>query len=173
MSQSKGLSASPGQFATLQVFTTGQAALACGVSQQTIIRMFDSGKLNGFRVPSSRFRRVPRDELLRMMEEQGIPTKALHPATRVVAIVCDAGTFPTLSGALDGEQFATVSTPSLYEACIVAARSPVGIIVVVGRSPPEELSAAVATHMPGWRLLECPDGNAHSLRASVEALAPE
>jgi two-component system response regulator RpaA len=31
------------------VFTTGEAAKICKVSQQTIIRCFDSGQLKGFR----------------------------------------------------------------------------------------------------------------------------
>ena len=33
------------------VFTTGEAAKICKVSQQTIIRCFDNGQLKGFRVP--------------------------------------------------------------------------------------------------------------------------
>ena len=45
------------------VFTTGEAAKICKVSQQNIIRCFDSGQLKGFRVPGSRFRRIPRDQL--------------------------------------------------------------------------------------------------------------
>src|SRR5512133_2439653 len=45
------------------VFTTGEAAEICKVSQQTIIRCFDSGRLKGFRVPGSRFRRIPPDAL--------------------------------------------------------------------------------------------------------------
>ncbi len=55
------------------LFTTGQAAEICNISQQTIIRCFDSGKLDGFRVPGSRFRRIPRESLLRFMKENGIP----------------------------------------------------------------------------------------------------
>src|SRR5690606_14284862 len=53
------------QWAEKQVFTTGEVAEICNVSQQTIIRCFDSGRLQGFRVPGSRFRRIPRAELLR------------------------------------------------------------------------------------------------------------
>ena len=45
------------------VFTTGEAAKICKVSQQTVIRCFDSGQLKGFRVPGSRFRRIPREHL--------------------------------------------------------------------------------------------------------------
>jgi excisionase family DNA binding protein len=51
-----------------QVFTTGEAAKVCKVSQQTIIRCFDSGRLHGFKVPGSRFRRIPRHELVRFMQ---------------------------------------------------------------------------------------------------------
>lgn len=43
------------------VFTTGEAAKICKVSQQTIIRCFDNGQLKGFRVPGSKFRRIPRE----------------------------------------------------------------------------------------------------------------
>ena len=60
------------------VFTTGEAAKICKVSQQTIIRCFDSGQLKGFRVPGSRFRRIPRDVLYRFMKDNGIPTDALE-----------------------------------------------------------------------------------------------
>ena len=51
------------------VFTTGEAAKICKVSQQTIIRCFDSGQLKGFRVPGSRFRRIPREQLYLFIDE--------------------------------------------------------------------------------------------------------
>ena len=71
------------------VFTTGEAAKICKVSQQTIIRCFDSGQLKGFRVPGSRFRRIPRDLLFSFMKENGIPTDALESGKRRVLIVDD------------------------------------------------------------------------------------
>ncbi len=71
------------------VFTTGEAAKICKVSQQTIIRCFDSGQLKGFRVPGSRFRRIPRDQLFAFMKENGIPTEALESGKRKVLIVDD------------------------------------------------------------------------------------
>ena len=38
-----------GTYTTMKtVFTTGEAAKVCKVSQQTIIRCFDSGQLKGF-----------------------------------------------------------------------------------------------------------------------------
>lgn len=71
------------------VFTTGEAAKICKVSQQTIIRCFDSGQLKGFRVPGSRFRRIPRDILFRFMKDNGIPTDALESGKRKALIVDD------------------------------------------------------------------------------------
>jgi excisionase family DNA binding protein len=71
------------------VFTTGEAAKICKVSQQTIIRCFDSGQLKGFRVPGSRFRRIPRDQLYVFMRDNGIPTDALESGKRKVLIVDD------------------------------------------------------------------------------------
>ena len=71
------------------VFTTGEAAKICKVSQQTIIRCFDSGQLKGFRVPGSRFRRIPRESLFRFMKENGIPTDALESGRRRILVVDD------------------------------------------------------------------------------------
>ena len=79
-----------GTYTTMKtVFTTGEAAKICKVSQQTIIRCFDSGQLKGFRVPGSRFRRIPRDALYRFMKENGIPTDALESGRRRILIVDD------------------------------------------------------------------------------------
>ena len=71
------------------VFTTGEAADICKVSQQTIIRCFDSGRLKGFRVPGSRFRRIPRDALLVFMRENGIPPDALNSGKTKILVVDD------------------------------------------------------------------------------------
>jgi excisionase family DNA binding protein len=72
-----------------QVFTTGEAAEICKVSQQTIIRCFDSGRVHGFRVPGSKFRRIPRAELLRFMKANEIPTDALESTRKRILVVDD------------------------------------------------------------------------------------
>jgi excisionase family DNA binding protein len=71
------------------VFTTGEAAKICKVSQQTIIRCFDNGTLKGFRVPGSRFRRIPRDQLFVFMKDNGIPTDALESGKKKLLLVDD------------------------------------------------------------------------------------
>ncbi|MDH3583485.1 MAG: response regulator [Phycisphaerae bacterium] len=77
------------KFQDKQVFTTGEAAEICQVSQQTIIRCFDNQQLKGFRVPGSRFRRIPRDELLRFMKDNGIPESHLTGGKRRILVVDD------------------------------------------------------------------------------------
>ena len=76
-------------WASKQVFTTGEAAEICKVSQQTIIRCFDAGRLQGFRVPGSRFRRIPRAELLRFMRANDIPTDILESSRKRILVVDD------------------------------------------------------------------------------------
>lgn len=72
-----------------QVFTTGEVAEICNVSQQTIIRCFDNGRLHGFRVPGSRFRRIPRDSLLQFMKDHEIPLDRLELGRKRVLVVDD------------------------------------------------------------------------------------
>jgi len=76
-------------YAMKTVFTTGEAAKICKVSQQTIIRCFDNGQLKGFRVPGSKFRRIPREALYKFMKDNQIPTDALESGKRKVLLVDD------------------------------------------------------------------------------------
>jgi excisionase family DNA binding protein len=71
------------------VYTTGEVARICKVSQQTVIRCFDSGRLRGFRVPGSRFRRIPRDSLIQFMKENDIPLGQLESGKKRVLVVDD------------------------------------------------------------------------------------
>ena len=71
------------------VYTTGEAADLCNLSQQTIIRCFDNGQLNGFRVPGSKFRRIPHDSLISFMQDNGIPLGDLADSKTRVLVVDD------------------------------------------------------------------------------------
>jgi len=72
-----------------QVFSTGEAAAICKISQQTIIRCFDTGRLEGFRVPGSKFRRIPRESMIKFMRENDIPLDLLEEAGRQKVLVVD------------------------------------------------------------------------------------
>lgn len=102
------------------LFTTGEAAEVCKVSQQTIIRCFDSGRLEGFRVPGSRFRRIPRTSLIKFMKDNSIPLDTIDSGRRKVLIVDDDDEIVELMVdilARDG-RFETATASSGYEAGI-------------------------------------------------------
>jgi len=71
------------------VFTTGEVADICKISQQTVIRCFDNGRLAGFRVPGSKFRRIPRESLIAFMKSNQIPMDNLDSGKRRVLVVDD------------------------------------------------------------------------------------
>jgi two-component system response regulator RpaA len=58
------------------VYTTGQIAKFCEVGHHTVNKWFDNPggmldaehRLNGYRVPGSQDRRVPRDEIIRFLK---------------------------------------------------------------------------------------------------------
>lgn len=101
-------------WADKQVFTTGEAAEICKVSQQTIIRCFDSGRLQGFRVPGSRFRRIPRGDLIRFMQANDIPVDPLESGVKRILVVDDdqeiVDLFKDVLGRDDGFEIACAST---------------------------------------------------------------
>jgi excisionase family DNA binding protein len=61
-----------------QVFTTGQVARVCKVAPRTVVKWFDSGRLRGYRIPGSQDRRIPRDDLIRFLNEHGMPLGELE-----------------------------------------------------------------------------------------------
>ncbi|MFP4053546.1 MAG: response regulator [Phycisphaerae bacterium] len=69
------------------VYTTGEAADICKLSQQTIIRCFDSGQLKGFRVPGSKFRRIPHDSLIEFMKGNNIPLDDFEPSSGKIQVL--------------------------------------------------------------------------------------
>lgn len=81
--------ARPGVRLSQTVFTTGEVARICNISQQTVIRCFDSGKLQGFRVPGSRFRRITRDGLIKFLKENNLPLDLLDSGKKRVLVVDD------------------------------------------------------------------------------------
>lgn len=100
------------------VYTTGQVAKICNLSQQTIIRCFDSGKIDGFRVPGSRFRRVPHESLMRFLAENDIPVPEFNSRKIKILIVDnDPATVNILADALETDgRFEVQIATNAYDA---------------------------------------------------------
>lgn len=54
-------------------YTTGQLAQVFRVAPWTICKWFDTGRLKGWRVPGTRARRIPHEEVERFAKEYGFP----------------------------------------------------------------------------------------------------
>ena len=106
------------------LFTTGEAAEICRVSQQTIIRCFDAGRLEGFRVPGSRFRRIPRQNLVKFMKDNNIPLDTIESGKRKVLIVDDdAEIVELIEDVLERDgRFEVTTASSGYEAGMATQR---------------------------------------------------
>ncbi len=59
------------------VLTTGEVAKICNVAPRTVSKWFDSGQLKGYRIPGSKDRRIPADELIQFMRLHNMPTEGL------------------------------------------------------------------------------------------------
>ena len=70
-----------------EVLTTGEVAKICNVAPRTVSKWFDSGSLKGYRIPGSRDRRIPSNELMKFMRAHGIPLESLNSGRTRVLIV--------------------------------------------------------------------------------------
>jgi len=61
-----------------KVFTTGEVAQLLGININTVIKWFDEGKIQGFRLPSSNDRRIPIAHLRNFMSAHQIPMDLLE-----------------------------------------------------------------------------------------------
>jgi len=69
------------------VLTTGEVARICRVAPRTVSKWFDTGKLRGYRIPGSRDRRIPLQQLIAFMRAHGIPLDGLdHGCCRVMIL---------------------------------------------------------------------------------------
>ena len=69
------------------VLTTGEVAKICNVAARTVSKWFDSGQLEGYRIPGSKDRRIPVQGLMKFMQAHGIPLDGLMSGNTRVLIV--------------------------------------------------------------------------------------
>jgi excisionase family DNA binding protein len=71
------------------VLTTGEVAKICNVAPRTVSKWFDSGALHGYRIPGSKDRRIPLNQLIRFMKQHGMPLNGLMTGSSRILIVDD------------------------------------------------------------------------------------
>ncbi|MCB9855901.1 MAG: response regulator [Phycisphaerales bacterium] len=85
-----------------EVLTTGEVAKICNVAPRTVSKWFDSGKLRGYRIPGSKDRRIPLDQLVRFMKAHSMPLEGLDTGlVRVLIAERDADLGSALTTVLE------------------------------------------------------------------------
>jgi len=169
-----------GRWADKDTFTTGEAAAACGVSQQTIIRCFDSGRLHGFRVPGSRFRRIPRASLLTFMKANGIdPAPLIGHRSLILIASSDRSANAALTARIaeDG-RFDIVAAETAFEAGVGAVSADPTLVLLDADLPGLDVPAGVralvaAVRVPPQIVVLVADATQFRVRSLLAAGARE
>ena len=112
------------------VLTTGEVARVCRVAPRTVSKWFDTGKLRGYRIPGSRDRRIPLQQLVAFMRAHDIPLDGLNQgACRVLVL---SSSFPAdVAAALDAsDRYELRQARNGFEAGMIAQEFRPHVIVV-------------------------------------------
>ncbi|HPS54299.1 MAG TPA: helix-turn-helix domain-containing protein [Sedimentisphaerales bacterium] len=71
------------------ILTTGDVAKICSVAPRTVSKWFDSGQLKGYRIPGSKDRRIPVNELVRFMKLNNMPV-TMFPVDKIRVLIADS-----------------------------------------------------------------------------------
>lgn len=114
------------------VLTTGQVAQLCNVAPRTVTKWFDSGQLKGYRIPGSKDRRIPLNELIRFMEAHDMPTTSLHKGKmRILVIDSRVECANALSDALETKgSFEVRCALNVFEAGLMALKFSPNVILL-------------------------------------------
>ena len=112
------------------VLTTGEVARICHVAPRTVSKWFDSGRLRGYRIPGSRDRRIPMENLLAFMRTHGIPLEGIDAGVCRVLIL-DADAPREVADALNAsEHFEVRTAVNDFEAGVVAQQFRPHVVVL-------------------------------------------
>lgn len=159
------------------VLTTGEVAKICNVAPRTVSKWFDSGQLKGYRIPGSKDRRIPLNELVRFMRSHGIPMDGLTTGrTRVLIVDGDQEVVDTLERVLREQTSYEVATATNgFQAGLVCERVRPHVVLIDihldgtdARGVAEHVRTSEALQMTRVIAMsgKLTDGQAHALRSA-------
>jgi len=129
------------------VLTTGEVAKICNVAPRTVSKWFDSGQLRGYRIPGSKDRRIPRQQLIRFMKAHGMPLDGIETGqTRVLVVDNEPDMLALLDRALQEADYAVRTASGAFEAG-AAAESFRPHVIIVDVSLPDLDSKQLCRHI--------------------------
>ena len=151
---------------TNSVLTTGEVAMICKVAARTVSKWIDCGRLDGYRIPGSRDRRVTRDALGNFMRKHGLPLTGFAEAVgqgMLLIVDANATTGQTLRDVIVQETKREVFiVRGAFEAGVLCERSRPSAIIVDCN-----IGVSEAAGLASW--LRCEKRNARVV-ATGEAL---
>jgi excisionase family DNA binding protein len=114
------------------VLTTGEVSRICSVAPRTVSKWFDAGVLRGYRIPGSKDRRIPLNQLIRFMKQHNMPLNGLMSgATRVLIVDGERDIVEVLEKILESEAKYEVETAATgFAAGAVAERFRPNVILL-------------------------------------------
>ena len=114
------------------VLTTGDVAKICNVAPRTVSKWFDTGQLRGYRIPGSKDRRIPVDQLVRFMRAHGMPLDGIENGRmRILILDGDAAFAASLKDVLvRTDAFEVATANSALEAGAAAAELKPQVLLV-------------------------------------------
>lgn len=160
-----------------EVLTTGEVAKLCNVAPRTVSKWFDSGQLKGYRIPGSKDRRIPVNELVRFMKAHGIPLEGLGGGqTRLLVADADTAVVHALEQVLSEEtEYEVMTATTAFRAGVALERFKPNVLLIDlhieggdGRDIAAAIHAGDAAHAPRIIAMsgKLTDGQAHGLRAA-------
>ncbi|MFO0894967.1 MAG: excisionase family DNA-binding protein [Phycisphaerales bacterium] len=142
------------------VLTTGEVAKICNVAARTVSKWIDSGRLEGYRIPGSKDRRVPVATLLGFMKKHNIPLDGfMSGAPRVLVVDADQETAATLRKVLSEQtRFEVRTSATAFTAGVECERFRPHVVLVdesIGTREMEAFAAQVrqGEDLAGTRLV--------------------
>jgi excisionase family DNA binding protein len=134
--------------------TTGEVARICNVAARTVSKWVDSGRLEGYRIPGSKDRRIHVTALEQFMRSHGIPFRGCATGaarTRILVVDADRTAAVTLKDVLEGMGTCDVSVAhDVLSAGFECGRATPDVIVFDGSAgDPAAFTAGVRTR-PGF-----------------------
>jgi excisionase family DNA binding protein len=153
------------------VLTTGQVAKMLHTSPRTVTKWVDSGRLQGYRLPLSPDRRIPRESLLEFIRQHGMPIPP-ELGLPVLLVVGDLDIAEQLQRRLAGWKIEAAD--SVWTAATIATKAGGqlrGAVVSgqIGRLEAKEIAQALANQVR-LRIVLCTEDDDGSIWTSDAAL---
>lgn len=112
------------------VLTTGEVARICHVAPRTVSKWFDEGKLRGYRIPGSRDRRIPRQQLVAFMRAHGMPLDGIDGGICRVLIVDPSAPQDVIETLNGTDQYSVHTAANGFEAGVQAQQLHPHVVVI-------------------------------------------